>query len=151
VQSFRSRSGVGGGVQGVQAHPQKLWFVANPGKIPEKTGNSLKIWAKFLKIWEKPLKILEKMAPNVSRKRQKYMKTFIGGHTEQVFILSVGEFVGKSCTKTLPISSGKNPSHPQTFAILPAPAPLRSRMQDEWYQTSLDNTYYVRFRNISHR
>jgi len=38
VQSFRSRSGVGGGVQGVQAHPQKLWFVANPGKIPEKNG-----------------------------------------------------------------------------------------------------------------
>jgi len=32
-------SGVGGGVQGVQAHPQKFWFVENPGKILENFGN----------------------------------------------------------------------------------------------------------------
>jgi len=28
-------------VQGVQAHPKNIWFVANPGKIPE---NPAKKW-----------------------------------------------------------------------------------------------------------
>ena len=31
-------SGVGGGVQWVYVHPKKLWFVENPGKIPENPG-----------------------------------------------------------------------------------------------------------------
>ena len=53
---FRSRSGggvkkmrlrpslgtscVGGGVRGVQEHPQKFWFVENPNKIPENLGKN---------------------------------------------------------------------------------------------------------------
>jgi len=34
-------SGVGAGVQGVQEHPQKFWFVKNPGKIPENSGTGI--------------------------------------------------------------------------------------------------------------
>jgi len=33
MQPMASVSGVGGGVKGVQAHPQKFWFGENPGKI----------------------------------------------------------------------------------------------------------------------
>jgi len=39
------------GVQGMQAHTQKLWFVKNPGKIPENLG---KIPKHLVKIPENP-------------------------------------------------------------------------------------------------
>jgi len=31
-------SGIGSGGQEVQAHPEKLWFVENPGQFPENPG-----------------------------------------------------------------------------------------------------------------
>jgi len=44
---LQSSIGVGGGVQGVQAHPHKFSFVENLGKIPE---NLCKIRTKFSNI-----------------------------------------------------------------------------------------------------
>jgi len=38
------------GVQEVQVHPQKFWFVENSGKIPENLDKSLKIRAISLNI-----------------------------------------------------------------------------------------------------
>ena len=75
---------------GVQAHPQKFWFVENFGKIPENLGKPLKILAKSLKDREKSLKIrakmarnvvwLQKMAPNVWRQTQ--LRPLFGGNTK---------------------------------------------------------------------
>jgi len=37
-------NGVGAGVQGVQAHPQKFWYVKNVGKISEYFGKEASIF-----------------------------------------------------------------------------------------------------------
>jgi len=70
----------GGGVQEVQAHPQKFWFVENPGKSLKIRAKSAEIWAKsvktfakYLKIWTNSLKIWTEMVPDVCRIN---MKTF---------------------------------------------------------------------------
>ena len=57
-------SGVGGGGAQVQAHPQKFWFVENPGKIPV---NLNKILENMGKNGAQRCLTL-KMAPNVCRK-----------------------------------------------------------------------------------
>ena len=58
LNSARLSSGVGGGGEGVQVHPQKFWFVENSGKITENLG---KIPENLGNI----PKILAKVAPNV--------------------------------------------------------------------------------------
>jgi len=69
-----SRSGAGGGGVGVQAHPRKLWFVENPGKIPEN----------LRKIPEKPGKIpknLEKFPENTGKNNvQRCLSSKTGAH-----------------------------------------------------------------------
>jgi len=44
-------SGVGCRRAGVQAHPQKFWFVENPWKPGQNPRKSRKIFAKFPEIW----------------------------------------------------------------------------------------------------
>ena len=53
------------GMQGVQAHSQKFWFVKNPGKSLKIWEKSLKIFTKSLKIWAKSLKIRVKWCPTL--------------------------------------------------------------------------------------
>jgi len=109
-----SGRGIGWGVQGMQALPQKFWFDENPGKI---LGNFCKIcenlckilgnwpkavktYAKSLKIWANFLKIranivpnvlwYEKMAPDVlwfeKNGAQNHMKTFLEVIRKMVFM-----------------------------------------------------------------
>ena len=47
----RFSNGVGGGVRGMQGHPQEFWFVENAGKIPENQGQN---WRPMFV--EKPMK-----------------------------------------------------------------------------------------------
>jgi len=103
-----------GGVQGVQAHPQKFWFVQNLGKIPETFG---KISENLGKIPENPNKIpkyLGKIPENLGKNgtqrcltskngdqslQKSRWRPFFGGHSTKM--------VGKSCTTTFWASLGK--------------------------------------------
>jgi len=73
------------GVQGVQVHPQKFWFIENLGKIPE---NPDKIPYYLGKILENLSKngaqrcLTSNMAPNACRKTSK--DHIFGGHTRPV-------------------------------------------------------------------
>ena len=116
------------GVQGVQAHPQKFWFVENPGKIRE---NLCKIYETVRKILENlsnNLKMLAKMAPNVvcfwkmgTKGMQNHTKALFDGHPEGKCSWSVWkeiftQGVARKLFGQVWGNSGKNLSHPQTFA-----------------------------------
>jgi len=81
---------------GVQAYPKSF--------------DLLKIWTKSLKIWVNPTSFdFKKWHPRFA---EKHTKTCFGVHTKKVFMIFVGKFVSKSCTKSF---SGKNLSHPHNF------------------------------------
>jgi len=82
-----------------RCHPQKFWFVENPGKS--------------LKIWAKSLKIKAKMAPNIiikgdfawlkkgtQRLQKNLWRPFFGGHTQKRSSWSLWE---KKCRRKLHI------------------------------------------------
>jgi len=90
-------------------------------QAPPKSFDLLKILAKSLKIWVKSLKIWAKTAPNVCRKTQ--IRPFFRGHTKNRTSCSLQEKMEKIwATGAQKLfgqvwgNSGKNPSHPQTFA-----------------------------------
>ena len=88
-------SGVGGGGAGVQAHPQKSWFVKYLGKIPETPGKSD---AQLCLTWKH----------GAQRLRKKYMKLFFAGCTKKgLHDLCGRKYVGKSRPKTFRASLGK--------------------------------------------
>ena len=111
---------------GVQVHPQKLWFIENPGKILENVDKNSE---NFDKIPENPNKIpkylgkisenlgkmapnvvwLQKMAPKVCRKTS---EDHFWGVTPQKRSAKVARQLFCQVCKTL----GKNPLHPQEFA-----------------------------------
>jgi len=115
------------GLHGVQVHPQKFWFVKNPGKIHE---NLCKIYENVSKILENlgklPEKLakrapnvvfVEKLAPKVCRITR---KPFIGGYPKRKCSWSVWKEIitqgdaGKLFGQVWG-NSGKNLSHPQKF------------------------------------
>ena len=88
------------GVQGVKAHPQKLWFVENPGKIPENLS----------KIPEHP-KIPRPNPWNSGQKCRPTLLDFKQWHPvfaeKQVETIFWRKTVGKSCTTTFWASVGE--------------------------------------------
>jgi len=138
------------GMQGAQAHPQKFWFVENPGKISENVGKNSE---NFGKIPENPNKIpkylgtipenLGKMAPNVvwlQKWRPRFAEiqgnTIFWGVTPQKRSAKAARQLFRQVCEIL----GKNPLHPQEFALHPqefAPTPMRQTINNgsttSWY------------------
>ena len=98
---------------GMQAHPQKFWFVENRSKIVENLGKN---GGKCC--------LISKMAPNISRKTHEDLFLDVIPEKGLHDIWSLwGNFVGKAHTTFEQVweNSGKNPSHPQKFA---SPKPM---------------------------
>jgi len=95
---------------GVQAHPQKFWFVGNSGKTLETWANSLKIRAK--------------MASNVCRMTWSMQTLYFGVHPKKRSSWSLSEkIVAQKVFGQLCGNSTKNSSHLQIFASFYIPMP----------------------------
>jgi len=102
-----------GGVQGVQAHSQKLWFIENPGKFPEKSS----------KISENLGKISSNLGKNgaqcltsknaAQRLQKNKWRPFFGGRTK---IRSTK--VARQCFGQVWEHLGKNFLHPPKICLL---------------------------------